>query len=73
MSMKKITTAMAAQLMQKSPLFVREAMKREAIDIGVAMQMPNSPKWSFHISPTKLAAYLGVTVEQLWKELEEVA
>lgn len=65
--MSKITVAQAAKLMGKSALFVREAMKREAIDIGVAMQMPDSTKWSFHISPMKLATYLGISTEELWK------
>jgi hypothetical protein len=71
--MKKITVRMAAKLMGKSELFVREAMKREFFDIGVAMQMPGSTKWSFHISPKKLADYLGMTVEQMWTRLEEEA
>lgn len=62
---RKIKVTEAAALMQKTPLFVYEAMRREAIDIGIAMQMPGSTKWTFHISPPKLAAYLGVTVEEL--------
>ena len=70
--MKKITTATAAKLMGKSAVFVREAMKREVIDIGVALQMGDCEKWSFFVSPAKLAAYLGITVEQLWAKAEEV-
>lgn len=57
--MIKITVAEAARRMGKSPLFVREAMKRGLLPIGTAIQMPGSSKWSFHISPGLLEAYLG--------------
>lgn len=67
--MSKITTAQAAALMGKSPLFVREAMRREVLDIGTAMQMPGSRKWNFYISPAKLAEYIGVSVPELMERL----
>lgn len=56
--MDRVSVSDAARRMGKSPLFVREAMKRGLLPIGTAMQMPGSTKWSFHISPGKLAAYL---------------
>ena len=68
----KIYPAEAAALMEKSTLFVYIGMQREALDIGVAMQMPGSSKWSYHISPTKLAQYLGVNVETLYERLAEI-
>jgi hypothetical protein len=64
--------------MNKSNLFVYEGMKRVVqngkpiLDIGVAMQMPNSSKWSFSISPTKLAEYLGIDVTALNERLREM-
>lgn len=67
--LRKITTAEAAALMQKDALFVREAMKRGMLEIGVAMQLEGRQRWSFHISPPALAAYLGITVEELWERL----
>lgn len=67
--MKNITTEMAARLMGKSPTFVREAMKRGAIDIGTAVKLPDSTRWNFHICTPKLADYLGITVEQLMTEV----
>ena len=76
--MEKILVCEAAKLMKKSNLFVYEAMKREALEgkeylgIGVAMQMPGSTKWSFSISPTKLAVYLGIDVPTLNERLEEL-
>lgn len=55
----KVTVAEAARRMGKSQLFVREAMKRDLLPIGTAMQLPGSTKWTFHISPAKLDAYLN--------------
>ena len=68
----KILPCEAAKLMGKSNLFVYEAMKRGFLDIGVAMQMPNSSKWSFSISPTKLAEYLGIDMTALNERLREM-
>lgn len=62
MTANKITTAKASKLMGKSAVFVREGMKRGALPIGSAVQMPGSRKWSFFVSPTMLADYLGVDV-----------
>ena len=56
---RKVTVAEAARMMGKSSLFVREAMKRGLLPIGTALQMPGSEKWTFHISPAKLDAYLN--------------
>ena len=55
----RVTVAEAAKRMGKSPLFVREAMKRGLLPIGTALQMPGSTKWTFHISPAKLDEYLN--------------
>lgn len=55
----KVTVAEAARRMGKSQLFVREAMKRDLLPIGTALQLPGSTKWTFHISPAKLDAYLN--------------
>lgn len=57
--MSKITVAEAARRMGKSPLWVRECMKRGILPIGTAIQLPGSSKWSYHISPGLLAEYLG--------------
>lgn len=70
--MKKILVAEVAKLLGKSNLFIYEAMKRGYLNIGVAMQMPNSKKWTFLISPTLLANYLGIDVPTLNERLEEI-
>ena len=59
---RKILPSEAAKLLEKSKLFVYEAMKRGLLNIGIAMQMPNSTKWTFSISPTLLAEYLGIDI-----------
>lgn len=60
---KKITVQVAAQLMGKSTLFVREGMRRGVLPIGEAFQLPGSSKWTFYISPPLLANYIGVPLE----------
>lgn len=57
---KKITIQVAAALMRKSTLFVREGMKRGVLPIGEAIQLPGSSKWTYYISPPLLAQYIGV-------------
>ena len=75
---KKIQVCEAAKLLEKSNLFVYEAMKRvdqngkPILDIGVAIQMPNSKKWSFSISPAKLAAYLGIDIPTLDERIASI-
>ena len=68
----KILVCEAAKLLGKSNLFVYEAMKRGYLNIGVAMQLPNSTKWSFSISPTQLAQYLGIDIATLNKRLASI-
>ena len=75
---RKILVCEAAKLLKKSNLFVYEAMKRvdangkPFLDIGVAIQMPNSTKWSFSISPAKLAAYLAIDIPTLNDRLASI-
>ena len=66
---RKILPCEAAKLLEKSNLFVYEAMKRGLLNIGIAMQMPNSTKWTFSISPTLLAEYLGIDIPTLNERL----
>lgn len=65
MTERKILVCEVAKLLEKSNLFVYEAMKRGFLNIGVAMQMPNSTKWTFSISPTMLAGYMGIDIPTL--------
>lgn len=69
---RKITPEIAGKLMGKGAVFVREAMKAGDLTIGVALQMPESQKWSFFISPSRLAEYLGIEVKELRALVEEM-
>lgn len=59
----KITVQVAAKLMGKSTLFVREGMRLGLLPIGEAIQLPGSSKWTFYISPTLLAKYIGADLD----------
>ena len=61
--MSRITIDQAARLMGCSPQFVRIGLQRKLLDIGDAVKM--STKWTYNISPAKLAARQGITVDEL--------
>ena len=67
--MRKITTAEAAIIIDASPQFVRAAMQQGKLPIGCAVKMPDSPTWTYNISPKLLEEYSGKDVE---KELERL-
>ena len=69
---RKILVCEVAKLLGKSNLFVYEAMKRGFLNIGIAMQMPNSTKWTFSISPTQLAEYMGIDIPTLNDRLASI-
>ena len=67
--MKKITPDQAAYVMGCSAQFVRIGLQRGLLDIGDAVKM--STKWTYNISPARLAARQGMTIEQLHKEVSK--
>ena len=66
--LKKITPEDAAAIMGCSAQFVRIGLQMSLLDIGNAVKM--SSKWTYNISPAKLAARQGMTVEQLERSLK---
>lgn len=66
--MKKITPDQAALIMGCSAQFVRIGLQRGLLDIGDAVKM--SSKWTYNISPARLAARQGMTLEDLERELK---
>lgn len=66
--LKKITPEDAAGIMGCSAQFVRIGLQRGLLDIGNAVKM--SSKWTYNISPAKLASRQGITVEQLERSLK---
>ena len=69
----KILTSDVAKLLGKSELTIREGIKREYFDFGIAMQLPGSTKrYNFTIFPAKVAELLGITVEELYERIGEL-
>ena len=65
--MRKITPDQAAAVMGCSAQFIRIGLQRGLLDIGNAVKM--STKWTYNISPAKLAARQGITLDQLEREV----
>lgn len=70
-ALPKITPAMAAELAGKSAQFIRIGMQRDLLDppIGKAFKFSGDERYCYDIRPQKLADYLGVTVEEMYKKL----
>lgn len=69
---KKITPAEAARVMGCSSQFIRIGLQRGLLDIGDAVKL--SPRrWTYCISPAKLAERQGITVEELFREIERTS
>lgn len=68
--MKKVTPNAAAFVMGCSPQFIRIGLQRGILDIGDAVCM-SSGRWTYNISPGKLASRQGITIEELEREVGE--
>lgn len=64
---ENIPVTIAASIMGKDQQFLREAMKRGLIDLGVCYQKEGSNQYDFYISPFKLWQLTGY----VYKGLEE--
>ncbi len=67
MDMGKIKVTEAAAILHVSDQFVRVAMQRGILPIGVACKM--SSRWTYQISPQKLAEYTGADIENALAQL----
>lgn len=61
---ERITVARAAELTGLSMLTIRKGIENGDLDFGKAIHTGKS-KNTYHISPAKLAEYLGLTIEQV--------
>ena len=68
----KILPSDVGALLGKSDLTIREGMKRGYFDIGIAMQLPGSAKYNYTIFPAKVAELMGISVDELYKKLDEI-
>lgn len=48
----------AAELLHKSPQFIRVALQQGILPIGVAVKV-SEKRWNYHISRKKLEEYIG--------------
>ena len=64
----KITVHQAAKLLNKSPLFVYCGLRSGKLPIGTAYQL-SGKQYTYHISPGKLAEYMGMSIEDIRREL----
>lgn len=60
--MKRITTVEAALILDKSPQFVRVAMQRGVLPIGIVTKM--SSVYCYYISPKMLEEFTGLDVKE---------
>jgi hypothetical protein len=62
---ERITVKRAADLTGLSELTIREGIKSGRLEFGRAIPSKSGTHNTIHISPAKLAEYLGLTVEQV--------
>ena len=67
-----ISVTQAAKLMRHSTLFVREGLKRGELEIGTALKMPGSTRYTYSIDPQQLAKRLAIDIDSLRKLIEEM-
>lgn len=67
---RNITTSDVGRLLGKSDLTVRVMMQKGLLDIGIAELMPGNKRWTYFVSPNKLAEYLGCSVPELYARLD---
>lgn len=68
--LKRVTPDQAANIMGCSAQFIRIGLQRGLLDIGDAVKM--STKWTYNISPARLAARQGMTLDQLEREVQKL-
>lgn len=70
---ENVPVTIAASILGKEQMFVREAMKRGLVDLGVCYQKEGSSQYDMYISPFKLwqltgYVYKGLEVERKFAE-----
>lgn len=58
-----IPVLVAASIMGKDQMFIREAMKRGILDLGACFKKDGSDQYDFYISPFKLWQLTGYVYE----------
>lgn len=66
---ENIPVIIAASIMGKDQQFLREAMKRGLLDLGICYKKENSEQYDFYISPFKLWQLTGYVYKGLEEEM----
>ena len=67
-----MTVAEVAEIMNKTPSFVRIGIQRGILPFGVAQIMPKSNKYTYYISPVLFFKYIGRQLPEKYREKQEV-
>ncbi len=61
---RRVSTAIAARVLDKAEDYVRWGLQQQRLPFGTAVQ--TAPKrWSYHISPKLLADYSGMALDDI--------
>ena len=61
MNKKNLTIKEVAKLLGKSEMFVRIGIQRNLLPFGVAIKLPGRERYSYHIPPNAVYAYMNGT------------
>ena len=62
---RSISVKEVARIMGKHEQFVRIGLQKGILPFGVAEKLPNSSRWSYHISPKLFWKYIGGETESV--------
>lgn len=68
--MPKLYVKDAAKLLNPSLIYVRAGIRQRVLDIGSCVRHDDSSRYSYDIRPDKLADYMGISIDELYKRLE---
>jgi len=67
---RNLSVKEVARIMGKHEMFVRIGLQNGTLPFGVAEKLPNSTRYSYHISPKLFFEYIGI--EGLRSENEDI-
>ena len=66
---RKVPTAVAAKILGKGEDFIRAGLQQDRFEFGAAVKTGEN-RWSYHISPKKLAEYSGTPLMRIEQMVE---
>ena len=68
----RITVNEMADLLERSPEFIRVALQQKALPLGIAIRMHGSTRYTYYINPQYLAKYMNISLKELEKRKERL-